>query len=51
LQPGGGLGFADSHQLHAACGGSPEDLVFVSQEASCLGTACIDRQKETHHQT
>ena len=51
LQPGGGLGFADSHQLDTACGGAPEDPGFVSQETSCLSTACIDRQKETHDPT
>ncbi len=50
-QPGRSLGFADTHQLDAACGGSPEDLAFVSQETSCLGTACVDRQKVTHHET
>ena len=51
LQAGRGFGFADAHQFDAACGGSPEDLAFVCQEASCLGTACIDRQKETHQHT
>jgi len=48
LQPARGLRVPNSHQLDAAGDSAREDSRFVSDDATCLRPAGIDREEKTH---